>query len=52
MFQHHIKIEKLDDVDHCIAYYNQAVVLYHQRQYTASQRIMEKVYKFIEPMGK
>nr|CAH7758857.1 unnamed protein product [Callosobruchus chinensis] len=45
-----IQAEKLDDLDHSIIQFNQAVLLYHQRQYTAAQRIMDKVCKFIEPM--
>ncbi|CAG9821316.1 unnamed protein product [Phaedon cochleariae] len=48
--QFQIKSEKMDDLDHCIILFNQAVILYHQRQYTAAQRIMDRVYKFIEPM--
>ncbi|CAG9854808.1 unnamed protein product [Phyllotreta striolata] len=48
--QFQIKSGSLDDIDHCIVQYNQAVLLYHRKQYTAAQRIMEKVYKFIEPM--
>ncbi|KAG5884107.1 hypothetical protein JTB14_024147 [Gonioctena quinquepunctata] len=48
--QFQIKVEKLDDIDHCILQFNQAIILYHQRQYTAAQRIMDRVYKFIEPM--
>nr|XP_023025866.1 CCR4-NOT transcription complex subunit 10 [Leptinotarsa decemlineata] len=48
--QFQVKVDKLDDIDHCIIQYNQAVILYHQRQYTAAQRIMDRVYKFIEPM--
>lgn len=47
-----MKLEKLDDVDHCILHFNQAILLYHQQQYTAALRIMDRVYKFIEPMGK
>nr|XP_022912981.1 CCR4-NOT transcription complex subunit 10 [Onthophagus taurus] len=46
----HLKLEKLDDVDHCALHYNQALLLYHQRQYSAALRIMDRVYKFIEPM--
>ncbi|KAJ8926091.1 hypothetical protein NQ315_009948 [Exocentrus adspersus] len=48
--QFKIKPEKLDDIDHCISQFNQAILLYHQRQYSAAQRIMDRVYKFIEPM--
>ncbi|KAF5301348.1 hypothetical protein FQA39_LY10746 [Lamprigera yunnana] len=48
--QFRVRLEKLDDVDHCIAHYNQAVLLYHQKQYNEAVRIMERVYKFIEPM--
>ncbi|KAF5307187.1 hypothetical protein FQR65_LT00703 [Abscondita terminalis] len=48
--QYRLRLEKLDDVDHCVAHYNQAVLLYHQKQYSNAIRIMERVYKFIEPM--
>ncbi|KAI4466623.1 ccr4-not transcription complex subunit 10 [Holotrichia oblita] len=48
--QFQMKLEKLDDVDHCVCHFNQAVLLYHHRQYTAALRIMDRVYKFIEPM--
>lgn len=48
--QFQIKLERLDDIDHCIIQFNQAVLLYHQKQYTAALRIMDRVYKFIEPM--
>ncbi|CAH1971240.1 unnamed protein product [Acanthoscelides obtectus] len=45
-----VRAEKLDDVEHSIIQFNQAVILYHQKQYTAAQRIMDRVCKFIEPM--
>ncbi|KAJ8964599.1 hypothetical protein NQ317_017654 [Molorchus minor] len=48
--QFNIKIEKLDEIDHCVVQFNQALLLYHQKQYTDAQRIMDRVYKFIEPM--
>lgn len=43
-------VDSLDDVEHCILYYNQAVVLYHLRQHHAALKIMNKVFTFIEPM--
>lgn len=49
--QFHVTLEKLDDVDHCILHFNQAVLFYHQQQYTSALRIMDRVYKFIEPIG-
>lgn len=51
LLQFAISKDKLDDVDHCVLHFNQAILLYHQRQYTAAVLIMERVYKFIEPMG-
>ncbi|XP_017785231.1 PREDICTED: CCR4-NOT transcription complex subunit 10 [Nicrophorus vespilloides] len=42
--------DKLDDIDHCVAYYNLAVLAYHQKHYSYALQIMDKVYKFIEPM--
>lgn len=47
-----MRLDKLDDVDHCVAYFNQAVLMYHQKHYTSALRTVERVYKFIEPMGK
>lgn len=46
-----MRLDKLDDVSHCAAYYNQALLLYHKRQYTSALRVIDRVYKFIEPMG-
>ncbi|XP_044263264.1 CCR4-NOT transcription complex subunit 10 [Tribolium madens] len=48
--QFKIRLDKLDDVDQCIVHYNQAILLYHQQQYTNAIYIMDRVYKFIEPM--
>ncbi|XP_028141925.2 CCR4-NOT transcription complex subunit 10 [Diabrotica virgifera virgifera] len=48
--QFQIKAEKLDYIDYCIILYNLTVLLFHQKRYTDAQRIMDKVYKFIEPM--
>lgn len=50
--QFRLRIDKLDDVDHCLLHYNRAVLLFHQRQYDEAVRVMEKVYKFIEALGK
>lgn len=55
MFQAHVNIEDLDsleDVEHCVIYFNQAVLLYHLKQYNTALKIMQKVFSFIEPMGK
>lgn len=48
--QFKIKVDKLEEIDYCIAQFNQAVILFHQKEYTAAQAIMDRVYKFIEPM--
>ncbi|XP_075216340.1 CCR4-NOT transcription complex subunit 10 [Lycorma delicatula] len=51
--QAHLNIEDLDaleDVEYCVIYYNQAVLLYHLKQYTSALKIMNKVFTFIEPM--
>ncbi|PSN45792.1 CCR4-NOT transcription complex subunit 10 [Blattella germanica] len=51
--QAHVNIEDLDsleDVEHCVIYYNQAVLLYHLKQYSAALKIMVKIFSFIEPM--
>ncbi|XP_033754532.1 CCR4-NOT transcription complex subunit 10-like isoform X2 [Pecten maximus] len=42
--------ESLEDVDHSVIYYNQAVVLYHLRQYKAALNILDKLFQFIEPL--
>lgn len=44
------KLEQLEDVEHCIIYYNQAVLLYHLKDHHTALKIMNKVFTFIEPM--
>jgi hypothetical protein len=54
MFQAKINmenLEQLEDVEHCIIYYNQAVLLYHLKHHTTALKIINKVFTFIEPMG-
>lgn len=49
----HLNIDNLttiDDVDHCVVLYNQAVILYHHQQYRAALSIMEKLIPCIEPL--
>ncbi|XP_069504916.1 CCR4-NOT transcription complex subunit 10 isoform X3 [Ambystoma mexicanum] len=46
------EIDSLDDVENSMLYYNQAVILYHLRQYTEAISIGEKLYQFIEPFGR
>ncbi|XP_053455614.1 CCR4-NOT transcription complex subunit 10 isoform X4 [Nycticebus coucang] len=43
------EMDGLDDVENSMLYYNQAVILYHLRQYTEAISIGEKLYQFIEP---
>uniref|UniRef100_A0A8D8VMR5 CCR4-NOT transcription complex subunit 10 n=2 Tax=Cacopsylla melanoneura TaxID=428564 RepID=A0A8D8VMR5_9HEMI len=43
-------LEQLEDVEHCIIYYNQAVLLYHLKHHSTALKIMNKVFTFIEPM--
>lgn len=53
-FQVHSVVEEmdgLDDVENSMLYYNQAVILYHLRQYTEAISVGEKLYQFIEPFG-
>lgn len=45
-------MDGLDDVENSMLYYNQAIILYHLRQYTEAISIGEKLYQFIEPFGK
>lgn len=41
-----------DDIEKCVMRYNQAVLLYHTKQYNAALQIMSRLFVFIEPMGK
>jgi CCR4-NOT transcription complex subunit 10 len=53
--KNHVNLDNivgLDDVDQCVMYYNHAVMLYHTRQYNSALAIMDKVFQYIEPMGK
>lgn len=45
------EMDGLDDVENSMLYYNQAVILYHLRQYTEAISVGEKLYQFIEPFG-
>lgn len=40
----------LDDADYAVVYYNKAVLLYHEKQYRAALSILEKLFKYIEPI--
>ncbi|XP_012525698.3 CCR4-NOT transcription complex subunit 10 [Monomorium pharaonis] len=42
--------ETIDDVEKCVMRYNQAVLLYHNKQYNAALQIMTRLFAFIEPM--
>lgn len=44
--------ETIDDIEKCVMRYNQAVLLYHSKQYNAALQIMNRLFAFIEPMGK
>lgn len=51
--QGHIKIlesDSPDDVDHCIIFFNQAVLYFHQKQYETALNILYKVFSLIQPM--
>ncbi|XP_068791619.1 CCR4-NOT transcription complex subunit 10 isoform X2 [Struthio camelus] len=43
------EMDGLDDVENSMLYYNQAVILYHLRQYAEAISVGEKLYQFIEP---
>ncbi|XP_078395959.1 CCR4-NOT transcription complex subunit 10 isoform X3 [Cetorhinus maximus] len=45
------EMDGLDDVENSMLYYNQAIILYHLRQYTEAISIGEKLYQFIEPFA-
>ncbi|KAG7211993.1 hypothetical protein KM043_011189 [Ampulex compressa] len=42
--------ETIDDVKKCVMRYNQAVLMYHTKQYTTALQIMNRLFAFIEPM--
>lgn len=42
--------ETIDDIEKCVMRYNQAVLLYHTRQYTAALQMMNRLFAFVEPM--
>lgn len=42
-------VDGLDDVENSMLYYNQAIVLYHLRQYSEAIVIGERIYQFLEP---
>lgn len=42
-------VDGLDDVENSMLYYNQAIVLYHLRQYSEAIAIGERIYQFLEP---
>uniref|UniRef100_A0A8C6WHX6 CCR4-NOT transcription complex subunit 10 n=1 Tax=Neogobius melanostomus TaxID=47308 RepID=A0A8C6WHX6_9GOBI len=42
-------VDGLDDVENSMLYYNQAIVLYHLRQYSDAITIGERIYQFLEP---
>ncbi|XP_054277600.1 CCR4-NOT transcription complex subunit 10 [Macrosteles quadrilineatus] len=51
--QAHVNVEDcdaLEDVEHCVLFYNQSVVLYHLQQHQSALKLMNKVFSFIEPM--
>ncbi|XP_075561971.1 CCR4-NOT transcription complex subunit 10 isoform X6 [Pelecanus crispus] len=43
------EMDGVDDVENSMLYYNQAVILYHLRQYTEAISVGEKLYQFVEP---
>ncbi|XP_034235637.1 CCR4-NOT transcription complex subunit 10 isoform X2 [Thrips palmi] len=51
--QAHINFEdanSLEDVDHCIFYFNHSIRLFHLKQYATAFHLMSKVFSLIEPM--
>ena len=40
-----------DDVEKCVMRYNQAVLMYHTRQYNAALKIINGLFPLIEPLG-
>lgn len=51
--QAHINFEdtsSLEDVDHCIFYFNHSIRLFHLKQYATAFDLISKVFSLIEPM--
>ncbi|XP_046397199.1 CCR4-NOT transcription complex subunit 10 [Ischnura elegans] len=49
----HLNIEDLDSLEgptHCVIFFNQAVLLYHMRQYSTAIRILNALLPYIETM--
>ncbi|XP_017763329.1 PREDICTED: CCR4-NOT transcription complex subunit 10 [Eufriesea mexicana] len=42
--------ETIDDIEKCVMRYNQAVLLYHTKQYNDALQIVNRLFAFIEPM--
>nr|XP_012153711.1 PREDICTED: CCR4-NOT transcription complex subunit 10 isoform X1 [Megachile rotundata] len=42
--------ETIDDIEKCVMRYNQAVLLFHTKQYNSALQIMNRLFAFIEPM--
>lgn len=42
--------DTLDDVDHCVAFFNRAVLFYHRQQYRKAINILDKLLQFMEPV--
>ncbi|XP_071824132.1 CCR4-NOT transcription complex subunit 10-like isoform X2 [Apostichopus japonicus] len=40
----------VEDTDHAVLFFNQAVILYHQRQHNQAIKILEKLFQVIEPL--
>ncbi|XP_012941686.1 CCR4-NOT transcription complex subunit 10 isoform X2 [Aplysia californica] len=40
----------LDDADYAVVYYNKAVLLYHEKQHRAALSILEKLFRYVEPI--
>jgi len=43
--------EGLDDVDHSVLFFNQAIILYHLRQNKAALAILDKLFPYIDPIS-
>lgn len=42
----------VDDVESCVVRYNQAILLYHKGQYEAALDIINRLFNYVEPLGK
>jgi len=43
--------ESLEDADHSVLFYNQAILMYHLQQFKTALNIVDKLFPFMDPLG-